>query len=68
MRIYNQIMLEDEGRKVPLNIGDKLLVLTDGSYNEKKIIGTLEAVEIDDFLIVDGKEIPISYIYSIAKF
>lgn len=67
MKIYNQIMVEQEGVYFPLNIGDRILILTDGSYNEKKIIGILEAVEIDDFLIVDGKEIPISYIYSMAK-
>ena len=67
MKIYNQIMVEQEGMHFPINVGDRILILTDGSYNEKKIIGTLEAIEIDDFLIVDGKEVPITQIDSIGK-
>ena len=69
MRIYNQLIVEtEEGAKFTLNIGDNVLVLTDGTYNEKKIIGRLDDIEVDDYLIVDGIEIPMNFVESIAKF
>lgn len=67
MRIYNQYMVEQEGMRFPINIGDKIVVIIDGEHNNEKIMGTIKDIEPDDFIVVDEKIIDLSNVECLGK-